>query len=328
MMQLVTKKSTIGELLADAQSRLAPRSESAQLDAQVLLAHVLGRERSWLLAHAQEQMAHELEPKWEAALARLERGEPLPYVLGEWEFYGIKFHVTPDVLIPRPETELLVETALEWLRAHPGRRRAADVGTGCGCIAVALAANVADLQIEASDISPAALEIARQNIERYGLQDRVHLHQSDLLSSAFASPQSGRSNPQDSVGDCHVGLRSASPPSQRRNEAANSFSNLSTPFDLICANLPYIPSTRAAELAVARHEPHVALFAGADGLDLIGRLLEQAGAKLAPGGLLLAEIDESQENSAPELARRNFPDAKIDMLRDLADKPRLLVIEN
>ncbi len=282
----VLKTPTIEELLADAESRLAPRSESARLDAQVLLAHVLGRERSWLLAHAQEQMAHELEPKWEAALARLERGEPLAYVLGVWEFYGIKFHVTPNVLIPRPETELLVGTALEWLRTHPGRRRAADVGTGCGCIAVALAKNVTDLQIEAGDISTAALEVAKANVWRYNLQGHIHLHWSDLLSNLF-------------------GL-----------------------FDLICANLPYIPAGRRAELAVARYEPHLALFAGADGLELIGRLLEQARAKLAPGGLLLAEIDDSQEKSAPELARRHFPHAQIDLLRDLADKPRLVRVQS
>jgi release factor glutamine methyltransferase len=284
-MNVATQPLTLGELLADAQQRLAAHSESAQQDAQVLLAKIIGRRRWWVLAHSKDLLGQPQRGRWEAALARLEAGEPLPYVLGEWEFYGLKFHVTPDVLIPRPETELLVETALAWLAANPARRRVADVGTGCGCIAVALAVNVADLHITASDVSEAALEVAKSNVERYHLQERVELVKANLLDGS------------------------------------------DSPFDLICANLPYIPSTRVAELAVARYEPHVALFAGADGLELIGGLLEQARAKLAPGGLLLAEIDDSQEKSAPELARRNFPNAQIDVLRDLAGKPRIVRIE-
>lgn len=285
-MKAALKQVTLNDLLTDAYRRLTPLSESARLDAQVLLAHVLGHERGWLLAHTDEQLPPELLAAWEADLLRLEGGEPLPYVLGQWEFYGLKLHVTPDVLIPRPETELLVDQALAWLAANPTRRRAADVGTGSGCIAVALAMNVTDLQITATDISEAALEVAKSNVQRYHLEDRVELKKGNLLDGLPGS------------------------------------------FDLICANLPYIPAGRAAELPIARHEPHVALFAGESGLELIGRLLEQARPALSPGGLLLAEVDDSQEKSAPELARRNFPDAKIELLHDLADKPRLLVIQN
>ena len=285
-MKAALKQLTVGDLLADAYLRLAPHSESAQLDAQVLLAHLMGRERSWLLAHTEEQTPPELFAAWEAALARLERGEPLPYVLGEWEFYGRELHVTSDVLIPRPETELLVDQALAWLAANPARRSAADVGTGSGCIAVALAMNVPDLTMTATDVSDAALEVAKSNIQRYQLEDRVDLKKTNLLYG------------------------------------------LSDPFDLICATLPYIPSGRVAELAIARHEPHLALFAGESGLELIGRLLEQARTKLAAGGLLLAEIDDSQEKSAPKLARLHFPDAQIELLHDLADKPRLLTMQS
>jgi len=280
------KQLTAGDLLADAYRRLASHSESAQQDAQVLLAHLLGRERSWLLAHTEEQLPPERLPAWEAALARLERGEPLPYVLGEWEFYGLKLHITSDVLIPRPETELLVDKALAWLAANPTRRSAADVGTGSGCIAVALAMNVPDLRVTASDISEAALEVAKSNVQRYHVQSRIDLKKSNLLEG------------------------------------------LPGPFDLICANLPYIPAARLPELPIARHEPHIALFAGENGLELIARLLEQALTALAPGGLLLAEIDDSQEKSAPELARRQFPDAQIELLHDLADKPRLLTVQS
>jgi release factor glutamine methyltransferase len=277
-------KKRVDTAIADAKARLSAVSDSASLDAQVLLAHVLGKERGWLLAHPEAELSAGEESAWQAALARLEAGEPLPYVLGEWEFFGLTLKVTPDVLIPRPETELLVETALEWLAKNPGRR-AADVGTGSGEIAVALAANVADLQIWAGDLSPAALAVARANVEQHGLQERVRLVESDLLTE------------------------------------------MAGPFDLICANLPYIPSERLGTLRVARSEPVLALDGGTDGLALIAKLLEQAASKLAPGGLLLAEVDDSHGESAPSMAREFFGEAQIELLADLAGKPRLLKVQ-
>ena len=139
----------IAEILIDLQPRLASISDTPVLDSQVLLAHTLGKPRSWVMAHpearllpAQSQTLHEMAN-------RLVGGEPLPYVIGHWEFYGLDFKVTPAVLIPRPETELLVEQAIKWLRAHPHRRWAADVGTGSGCLAISLAVNVADLNVVA-----------------------------------------------------------------------------------------------------------------------------------------------------------------------------------
>ena len=112
---------------------------------------------------------------------RLESGEPLPYVLGQWEFFGLEFEVTPDVLIPRPETELLVERAIAWLQAHPDRRHAADVGTGSGCIGIALAANIPDLQVMGSDISPEAVEMARRNAVKNGVEPRMEFLCCDLF---------------------------------------------------------------------------------------------------------------------------------------------------
>jgi release factor glutamine methyltransferase len=174
----------IASLLAELPARLAAISTTSQLDAQVLLAHVLERPRAWVLAHPEATLSPARMAALESALARLQAGEPLPYVLGAWEFYGLSFQVTPAVLIPRPETELLVETALAWLRRQPERRQAYDVGAGSGCIAIALAVHVSDLQVTASDLSAAALAVARRNARQHQVTERVRLLQADLLSAA------------------------------------------------------------------------------------------------------------------------------------------------
>lgn len=276
---------TVDAALAAAKTRLAPQSDSFGLDAQVLLAHILGKDRSWLLAHGDYILTDTQTADWEKAVARIATGEALPYVIGEWEFYGLKLKVTPDVLIPRPETELLVDTALAWLRANPARRRVVDVGTGSGCIPVALAANGPDLQITATDISPGALAVARANIERYNLSERVSLKQTSLLDG------------------------------------------LPGPFDLICSNLPYIPSERLPDLAVSKREPWLALDGGADGLMLIRPFLQQAATDLAYGGLLLAEIDASLSGAVSDLAKGHWAHAKIEVRNDLTGLPRLLVVD-
>ena len=125
--------------LDNIRKRLKPLSESYALDSQVLLAHILNKPRTWVLAHPEAQLSHPQQNKLNAALAQLESNIPLPYVLGHWEFFGLDFKISPATLIPRPETELLIEHALDWLGAHPGARQAADVGTGSGCIAITLA---------------------------------------------------------------------------------------------------------------------------------------------------------------------------------------------
>lgn len=275
---------TIAAALAATRKQLAG-SENPDLDAQVLLGHLLGKQRAWLLAHPAAKVDETVAQAFEAGLARLERGEPLPYVLGNWEFYGVQFKVTPAVLIPRPETELLVETALDWLAAQPGHRQAADVGTGSGCIPVAIAANSPEVQFVAGDISPDALAVANTNVERHGLQARVNLIESDLLQSMLG------------------------------------------PFDLITANLPYIPEARLPELAVSRWEPLLALGGGMDGLRFIEPFLKQAAAKLAAPGLVLAEIDFSLADAVQDFSGRLFPTAHISIKKDLSDLPRLLVIE-
>lgn len=161
----------------------------------MLLAHHLKQPPAWLLAHPEYVLSAAVLDKLESDVQRLEEGEPLPYVLGWWEFYGRRFRVTPAVLIPRPETELLVETALSWLAAHPGAKLAADVGTGSGCIAVSLAAAHPDLTVVASDISSQALQVSRQNAQSLAPASRLHFVQADLFSYTDARFDLILSNP-------------------------------------------------------------------------------------------------------------------------------------
>ncbi len=268
--------------------RIQGTTESPQLDAQVLLANFMGKSRAWILAHPEERLTDNQRDELVTALEKYLNGLPLPYILGEWEFFLLKFQVTPAVLIPRPETELLVETALKWLEEDPTRRNFADIGTGSGCIAIALAVNCTDLQGIAADISPAALEIATANARRHNVSDRLQFIPSNLLSE-FPTPNSQ--------------------------------------FDLITANLPYIPSKTLRGLPVFQEEPTLALDGGPDGLDLIRALLAAVSPYLAPGGIILLEIEDAQGVAAVNLAYEYFPDSMVKCLPDLAGRDRLVKIE-
>jgi len=281
---------TVGAALDGLISRLEKTSDTPGLDAQVVLAHVLEKPRSWMAAHPEAPLTQSRSDALEALVARLEKGNPLPYVLGRWNFFGLEFEVTPDVLIPRPETEMLVERALAWLGergAAKGERRVLDVGTGSGCIAIALAVNVADLRLTATDISPQALAVARRNAEKLRVSDRVTFLEADLI-------------PDPSLPD---------------------------PFSLILANLPYIPTKTLHNLPIYGREPTVALDGGADGLALIRKLLSQAPDLLAPGGLLMMEIEASEGPAVLSLAYDAFAEAEIHLFRDLGDRDRLIQIQ-
>lgn len=283
-------KKTIAINLSDwltaARSNLAKTAENPLLEAQLLLSNVLEKSRIWLISHAETYLtSDQLDQLDQLIQARL-NGEPLPYLLGEWPFYGLDFYVTPDVLIPRPETELLVEQALKWLENNPDRRKAVDIGTGSGCIAISLAFNIPDLKIRGVDNSSAALIVAKRNLQRHHLENQMVLKKSNLLESIDES------------------------------------------YDLICANLPYIPSTKLIGLDVSRHEPLQALDGGEDGLHLIRQLLHQIPAHINPGGLILLEIEAGQGESALKLAASLFPNFKIKILSDLAGLPRVLRIES
>lgn len=280
-----TLLTNIQDSLLRLRSSLAPWSDSPGLDAQTLLAHILGRPRAWLLTHPEAALTREQEIATDQAIKRIASGEPLPYLIGHWEFFGLEFSLSPQVLIPRPETELLVESALAWLKDRPARRLAADVGTGCGCIAISLAVNLPDLTVMASDISRPALRVAAHNASRHSVSTRVRCLQADLL-----------------------------PPFGHR-------------FDLICANLPYIPAATLPHLEIYQKEPALALDGGPSGLTQIARLLAAAPAWLASAGLLLAEIEAFQGEAAYRLARAGFPRAAIQVLPDLAGKDRLLRVQ-
>jgi len=274
---------TIGQLLKKTPSRL--KSDTARLDTQVLLARATRKSRSWVLAHPEVNLTQAQEKKLEAMVARVAAGEPLPYVLGEWEFNGLTFKLSPDVLIPRPETELLVETALRWLKLNPGRRWMVDVGTGCGCIAASLATKLTDLEVIATDISAAAIEVARKNARRLGVAERVNFSCCDLLPATHDQ------------------------------------------YDLIVANLPYIPTETLRGLPIYQREPSLALDGGANGLDLFRQLLSQAPDRLRRGGLMLLEIEATQGPAVLSLAYDAFAEAEIRLHKDLGGKDRLLEVQ-
>ena len=292
--RMLTNKSggwRIGEILDWLNSRLEKISDTPGLDAQVLLAHVLDKPRSWVLAHPEIPLAEKKISALEALVARLEKGEPLPYLLGVWEFFGMEFYITPMVLIPRPETEMLVTRAISWL-SDSGRQgqklKVLDVGTGSGCIAISLAVNVADVIITATDISPAALKVAHRNAEKLGVADRISFIKSDIFPDPISSIQ----------------------------------------YSLILANLPYIPTDTLLRLPVSKHEPPLALDGGASGLVLISHLLKDAPRWLSDGGMLLIEIEASKGKETLSLASDAFPKDRIQLRKDLAGHDRMLEIQS
>lgn len=276
----------IGATLERMAEQLQRVSDTPTLDSQVLLARRMNRTRAWILAHPDIELDAPIVTSLDDDMNRLETGVPLPYVLGEWEFFGTDFIVTPAVLIPRPETELLVERALGWLQRHKGRCLGLDVGTGSGCIAISLLLGHPDLLMIASDISPDALVVARLNAARAAVLDRMHLTEADLIPGDIG-PQS---------------------------------------IDLLCANLPYVPRPILSGLPVVAHEPPIALNGGEDGLTLIRRLLDAAPKVMAPHGLVLLEIEAGQGVIAGSLARNAFPMADVQILQDLSGHDRLVEI--
>lgn len=253
--------------------------------ALALMAHVFQKPKTWLLAHPEEKMTGSQLDLFDNLLARLEEGEPLPYLTGKQEFYGLDFEVSPAVLIPRPETELLVENALNWLKNHPLARRAVDIGSGSGAIAVSLLKNCPDLQISAIDISTEALKIAQINAQKHQVDDRIRFHHASLLS------------------------------------------NFEGEIDLLCANLPYIPTDKLKQVNSLPWEPPLALDGGESGLDLIAELLTQAPAKMARPALILLETEDSLGAETVNLAKRAFPKEEIKLCKDIFDRDRLVRIE-
>jgi release factor glutamine methyltransferase len=280
-------------LLSDTADRLVSVSDTAFLDASVLLAHILKKPRTWVLAHTEDLvLTEEQQKQLNDSLARLESGEPFPYLLGHWEFFGLDFDITTDVLIPRPETELLVEKAIAWLQKFPARRTVADIGTGSGAIAISIAVNIPDVRVLATDISPQALQVAQRNARKFEVDRRVEFIQCDLF-----------------------------PP---RPELFTTKQRM----DLLCANLPYIPTGTLHKLPIYGREPTIALDGGEDGLALFRRIMKQSPEWLAPNSLILLEIEATRGTQALNLANDMFSDAVIRLHKDLTGLDRLLEIAN
>jgi release factor glutamine methyltransferase len=264
------------QALAQARSTLADRNiEEASLEGEILLRHVLGIDRAKLYADLDNNLSIEQEKALNEFLERRKQGEPTPYITGHREFYGLDFIVNRDVLIPRPETELLVELAIKAAKKN-GIKEIADIGTGCGAIAVSLAVYLPQVAIYAIDISATALETARANCDKYKVTDRVKLLHGDLLEP------------------------------------------LKKPVDMIVANLPYIRQRDLRKNNLASYEPALALNGGISGLDRIRSLCQQTGQKLNKPGYLILEIGKGQARSVKTIRRKTFPEAAIEVHKDLS----------
>jgi release factor glutamine methyltransferase len=282
----------------------AAGSDTPRLDSELLLAYAIGVDRTAVIAHGDAPVGADATAMYEALLARRETGEPVAYLRGIKEFHGIALTVDARALIPRPETELLVDTAIAAVMAaltsgidRPGLLRVADVGTGSGAVAVALAVALRarrvppdDLDIVALDVSEDALDLARENAVAHGVGDRLRFVASDLL-----------------------------PPDAR-----------SSSFDVVLANLPYVRTgeldASAGKAVSTTFEPRLALDGGTDGLTVIARLLDQLEWALAADGVALLEIGGDQGRSAPELVMERLPGWAHDVIPDLAGLPRVLRI--
>jgi release factor glutamine methyltransferase len=256
--------------------------ERARRDAETLMLHMLGRNRAWLIAHGSEELPDALCANYAAMVARRRRGEPVQYITGEQEFYGLPFGVTPDVLIPRPETEHLVEKALE-AAAEWEKPRILDVGTGSGAIAIVLACQLPQAEVTALDVSAAALDVARSNERRNGIEGLIQFLESDLL---------------DGVAGVSFEIIVSNPP--------------------YVPSVDY----RSLSVEVREYEPGLALFAGEDGLDVYRRLIPVAFAALVPGGSLLMEIGHTQSKPVSDLLMDAGYD-DVNFIPDLQGIPRV-----
>jgi release factor glutamine methyltransferase len=258
------------------------------MNAELLLMFTLGCDRAYLYAHPERELTNDEQSSYEAALAERARGVPAQYITGHQEFWGMDFIVTPAVLIPRPETEHVIEAVLELAGVEraggqecpPHTLRIADLGTGSGCIALALARELPEADIHATDISAAALEIARANAARHQLENRIQFHQTDLLEG------------------------------------------LKPDFDFIVSNPPYVGESEQdqVQLEVRKFEPRVAVFAGPSGIEVITRLISQAENVLRPGGWLVMEISGT---IADKVRRLLDGWEEVHMASDLQGIPRV-----
>jgi release factor glutamine methyltransferase len=258
---------------------------SPRMNAELLLMFTLDCDRAYLYAHTDRELTEDEQGRYQAALDERARGVPAQYITGHQEFWGLDLIVTPAVLIPRPETEHVIESVLDLARRRePGQRqhtaKIIDVGTGSGCIALALAKELPQAEIHATDISPDALEIARANAARLGMENRIQFHNANLLAGVGSE------------------------------------------FDFVVSNPPYVGESEEDEvqLEVRKFEPRNAVFAGSSGIEVIQRLIPQADAALLPGGWLIMEISGTIAEKTRGLLRDWD---EVSVLPDLQSIPRV-----
>lgn len=303
-------RSALKQGIAELRDAQVP---SYTLAAELLLLHVLGRDRTWIYSHAEEEVVEPVVEQYSALIRRRAAGEPTQHLTGKQEFWGLEFEVTPDVLIPRPETEHIVEVALDRLAVRElraGRRQktdgaglqVADIGTGSGCIAIAMAKELPGASIFATDISSAALAIAHRNAERHGVTGRVHFVEANLLDESVEWPVEARCK-----------------------QTASGQLNL---FDLIVSNPPYVGRREAGTLMreVREHEPEIALYGGEEGYELYSDLVAQAAAHLESSGILVLELGHNSLAAVKPLLDESTW-TKVGVTNDLAEIPRVLAAE-
>lgn len=274
---------TLASLLALCRREMASRGLVSRTDAEILTAAAAGVPRSRLALEGGREVGGDAAERVLGWIARRAAGEPVQYILGSWEFYGREFRLSRDTLIPRPETEGLVEAVVgAWQGAGRTEGLALDVGTGCGAIAVTLAAELPRLTVVATDVSAGALRVARENARRRGVADRIRFLRADLCSALKRGSR----------------------------------------FDLVVSNPPYVSEREWPSLPaeVRDYEPPGALLAGPDGLAVLRRLAAEAGDFLAPGGALWCEIGETQGDAVSRLPCGSLRFAGI--FKDLAGRDR------
>ena len=287
------EKKTINQLLRDAEKYLRKRKiTSARLDAEVILCFVLAKPREWLYAHSENQLTNSRIQRFGALIKKRAGHYPVAYITNQKEFFGLNFFVNQNVLIPRPETELLVETAFDIIEHRTGKLVIADIGTGSGCLAIAIAKNVKrNLTIYAIDISAPALANAKKNAERHQVLSKIKFYRGNLLKPV-------------------------------RNKK----------LDVLVANLPYLDSKtenllRSSDSKALKFEPRIALFGVADGLNPYRELFEQISALDRPPRFILLEIGQRQTNRIKKIIEQTLPSARIEIIKDLAGRDRVVKIE-
>lgn len=274
----------IGQWRSQSKKNLFEFSNDADIEILALLKNLLVKDTAWILAHPEYILSNEEIGDLDKKIARLAAGEPLAYITNQTEFFGLPFFVNENVLIPRPDTEVLVEKALEWCNNQTQAVKFVDIGTGSGCIGISILYHYPELVGYGVDISYDALKVANEN-RKLLKKGAFQLIQADLLSFA--------------------------------NEK----------FDLVCANLPYIPTNPLQELLVSRFEPVIALDGGMNGTEIIKRLLLELDTHMKRSGLILLEIQFDQGKIFQEYASGIFTDSRISILKDLSGNDRVISIE-